>query len=126
MKIEFREGLLFTSISLVFRDSILIINDIVIDTGAAETLLSPDAVEKIGLVAKVGDNISSFYGVGGSFHNSFSKHVDKIKLGTIELEDVKVDFGVIDPSGRINGLLGLDLLMEIGAIIDLKNLFISV
>ena len=100
------------------------IDDVVIDTGAAETLLSPDSV--VGLVAEMGDNISSFYGVGGSFHDSFSKHVDKIILDTVELEDVKVDFGIIDPSGRINGLLGLDLLMEVGAIIDLENLTISV
>ena len=126
MKIELRDGLLFTSISLAFRGSTSIIDDVVIDTGAAETLLSPDAVEKIGLVAEMGDKISSFYRVGGSFHNSFSKHVDKIVLGAVGLEDVKVNFGVIDPSGRINGLLGLDLLMEIGAIIDLKNLIISV
>jgi hypothetical protein len=35
---------------------------------------------------------------------------------------VKIDFGVIDPKGYINGLLGLDLLMEMRAIIDLKNL----
>jgi len=35
---------------------------------------------------------------------------------------IKMDFVVIDPKGCINGLLGLDLLMEMGAIIDLKNL----
>lgn len=126
MKIEFRDGLLMTSISLTFRGSNLMIDGVVIDTGAAETLLSPEAVERIGLVAEMGDTISSFYGVGGNFHSSFSKHVDKIKLGMVELKDIKIDFGVIDPSGRINGLLGLDLLMEVGAIIDLKNLTISV
>jgi len=37
-----------------------------------------------------------------------------------------MDFGVIDPKGNINGLLGLDLLMKIGAIIDLKSLTITV
>ena len=86
MKIEFWNGLLFTSISLTFRGSTLIIDNIVVDTGAAETLLSPDAVEEIGLIAELGDNISSFYGVGGSFHNAFSKQVDRIGLGTVELK----------------------------------------
>ena len=37
-----------------------------------------------------------------------------------------MDFGVIDPKGNINGLLGLDLLMKIGAVIDLKRLSIMV
>ena len=37
-----------------------------------------------------------------------------------------MDFGIIDTKGEINGLLGLDILIEIGAIIDLKNLIIKV
>lgn len=58
MKIEFRNGLLFTSIGLTFRGSALVIENVVIDTGAAETLLSPEAVEEIGLVAELGDLLS--------------------------------------------------------------------
>lgn len=36
-----------------------------------------------------------------------------------------MDFGVIDPNGYINDLLGLDLLMTVGAIIDLGELAIK-
>lgn len=32
-----------------------------------------------------------------------------------------MDFGIIDSKGKINGLIGLDILIESGAIIDLKN-----
>lgn len=39
---------------------------------------------------------------------------------------MNIDFGIIDVRGEINGLLGLDILIEIGAIIDLKNLIIKV
>ena len=42
------------------------------------------------------------------------------------MDDIKVDFGVIDLSGHINGLLGLDLLMKVGAIIDLNNFIIEI
>jgi hypothetical protein len=46
-------------------------------------------------------------------------------LGEVSLEEVKMDFGVIDPKGYINGLLGLDLLMKLGAVIDLKKLSLT-
>jgi hypothetical protein len=57
--------------------------------------------------------------------HSFIKKVDKISMGDHVLEDFEVDFGVIDPNGQINGLLGLDILMKIGSVIDLKNLVIT-
>lgn len=125
MNIKFQDGLLFTSIQISFRGSTKVIENIVIDTGAAETIMSPDAVEDIGIFAELKDSVNSFYGVGGSLHNFFSKNVEKVKLGEVNLEEVKMDFGVIDPKGYINGLLGLDLLMKLGAVIDLKRLSVT-
>lgn len=103
-----------------------IIENVVIDTGAAETIISPDVVEDIGIIAEYNDSVNSFYGVGGSLHNFFSKKVAEINFGQVRLKEVKLDFGVIDPNGYINGLIGLDLLIKLGAIIDLKNLTLNV
>ncbi|MDO0824647.1 MULTISPECIES: aspartyl protease family protein [Desulfosporosinus] len=125
MNMKFQDGLLFTSIQISFRGNTKVIENIVIDTGAAETIISPDAVEDIGIFAELEDSVNSFYGVGGSLHNFFSKNVVKVKLGEASLEEVKMDFGVIDPQGNINGLLGLDLLMELGAVIDLRKLSLT-
>lgn len=125
MNMKFQDGLLFTSIQISFRGSTKVIENVVIDTGAAETIISPDAVEDIGIFAELEDSVNSFYGVGGSLHNFFSKNVEKIKLGDVSLEEIKMDFGVIDPKGYINGLLGLDLLMKLGAVIDLKKLLLT-
>jgi len=125
MNMKFQDGLLFTSIQIYFRGRTKVIENIVIDTGAAETIISPDAVEDIGIFAELEDSVNSFYGVGGSLHNFFSKNVEKVKLGEVSLEEVKMDFGVIDPKGTINGLLGLDLLMKLGAVIDLKRLSLT-
>jgi predicted aspartyl protease len=49
INITFRDGLLFTSMEIFFRGKSIVIDNIVIDTGAAETILSPDIVEEIGL-----------------------------------------------------------------------------
>jgi predicted aspartyl protease len=126
MKIEYRDGLLFASVNLSYGGHSKVIENVVVDTGAAETIISPDAVEDIGIFAELSDVVNSFYGVGGSLHNFFSKKVESVTLGDIELKDIKLDFGVIDPKGDINGLIGLDLLIKVGAIIDLKNLSISI
>ena len=64
MKIEFQDGLLFTSIEISFRGSTKVIGNIVIDTGAAESIISPDVVEELGIFAEPEDSVNSFYGVG--------------------------------------------------------------
>lgn len=125
IKIEYKDGLLFTSLEIFYRGNSLVIDNIVIDTGAAETIISPEVVEEIGIFAELEDYVHSFYGVGGSLHNFFSKQVDGITLGGIMLNKTKLDFGVVDPQGQINGLLGLDILMSLNAVIDLKELEMS-
>ena len=67
-----------------------------------------------------------YYGVGGSAHNAFIKVLDEIKLESHEIKNIEIDFCLIDNSGEINGLLGLDILMKIGALIDFKNLELRV
>lgn len=126
MNIEFRDGLLFTSIEIAYNDHYKILDNIVIDTGAASSIISPDAVDDIGLYAELGDRIIEYYGVGGSVHKSFVKLINAIKIGSCSINNIEMDFGMIDVNGEINGLLGLDLLIEVGAIIDLKKLMLKI
>jgi hypothetical protein len=125
MKLEYRDGLIFTSIEVSYKGKSKVINNVVLDTGAAGSIISPDAVDDIGVYAELGDKIMEYYGVGGSAHNAFIKVMDKISLGSNSIKMIEIDFGLIDNSGEINGLLGLDILMKIGAVIDLKNLVLS-
>lgn len=68
------------------------------------------------------DRLVQYYGVSGSVHNAFVKNIDQIKVDAMSIENIDIDFGIVDTKGEINGLLGLDISMKIGAIIDLKNL----
>lgn len=126
MELKFHEGLLFTSIEIKFRGKVKFIDNIVVDIGAAETIISPDVVEDIGIVAELEDNINSYYGIGGSIHNFFTKKIEEISFESVKLQQIKLDFGMIDPKGKINGLLGLDLLIQMNAMIDLKRLSMNV
>lgn len=125
MKLEYRDGLIYASIEIKYRNKSTKIDKIVVDTGAAETMISPDIVENIGIFAEKDDRIISYYGVGGSIHNAFEKTVDLIKFNDYQTNNISIDFGVIDPKGEINGLIGLDLLIKMGAIINLKTMEIE-
>jgi len=49
MKIEYRGGLLFTSIEISYIGRSKVIDNVVIDTGASHTLLSQEIVDDIGI-----------------------------------------------------------------------------
>jgi hypothetical protein len=125
MKLELRKGLLLTSLKVKHIGYEKIIDNIILDTGAAETLISSDAVLDIGIEARNGDSASSYYGIGGDLHSCFSKTIDSIEIDNILIEGIKLDFGEIDPHGVINGLLGLDLLLKLEAQIDLGELTVN-
>jgi hypothetical protein len=76
--------------------------------------------EDIGIYFENGDPLVSAYGIGGEEY-SFRKPVDFIKLGANEITEMKLDFGNLDDWG-INGLIGLDILMNGKFIIDLEKL----
>lgn len=126
MKLEYRDGLLFTAIEIVYKGKSKVIENVVVDTGAAGSIISPDIVDELGIYAELNDKIMEYYGVGGSTHIAFIKKIDNIIIGNERINNIEIDFGLIDQSGEINGLIGLDILMEVGAIIDLNELIIDV
>ncbi|MFD3258080.1 hypothetical protein ACE3MQ_05655 [Paenibacillus lentus] len=48
------------------------------------------------------------------------KKVKAIRLGAVNLSKIKLNFGVIDPQGQINGF-SVDVLMSLCAVIDLQK-----
>lgn len=121
MQIRPEDELLMTSMHITINGASKIIGNIVIDTGAAHSMLSSDAVDDMNIRYVNGDKLVTMYGIGGEEH-AFEKVLDSIRLGNIDLGSYGMHFGSLDPRGRINGLLGLDLLMKTGLVLDLKNL----
>jgi len=120
MQIDYHDGLLFTSMELVYRGRSKVINNMVIDTGAAKTLISQNAVEDIDIRVEMGDRIVTYYGIGGKEH-AFTKRIDSISLGSFQLREYDIDCSGMDYEG-INDLLGLDILLDAGFILDLDKL----
>ncbi len=121
MKIKLNNGLLYATLELTYNGKLKILDDIIIDTGAAHSIICPDIVEDLGIEDSPEDELITMYGIGGAQY-AYRKKIDGIKFGSCLVKGYKLDFGYIDENGRIKGLLGLDLLMEMGLILDLKNL----
>lgn len=119
MKIEYRDGLLFTSLEIMFRGKSTCIDNIVVDTGASQSLISQDCVEEIGIRVSGDDEVVTSYGIGGKEH-AFIKKVDRVTIDNYSLENFPLDFTMFEYED-INGLLGLDILIEADFMIDLKE-----
>lgn len=121
MKIEYIDGLLQTSLTLTYKGQSLIVDKLVIDTGASHTLLCSDVLADIGVFFETGDEIITAFGIGGE-ESCFRKTFDSIQLGNINIENYKLDVGSLHEKLPINGLLGLDLLMKANIVLNLAEL----
>jgi hypothetical protein len=122
MDIDLIDDLLQTSMTIIYKGISLTIDHLVIDTGAAHSLLSSDTVSLIGIKFQNGDKLVRSFGIGGDEY-SFRKRVDQIQLGSLILNDVNIDFGVFhEDIVHINGLIGLDILKNGELIIDLHSM----
>ncbi|KOA19639.1 hypothetical protein CLHOM_17280 [Clostridium homopropionicum DSM 5847] len=124
MNIYYYDKLICTSIRITSNGNTKIINNVVIDTGAVESILSSIAVKDIGIKITASDKTAVTRGAGGGKMRFFYKTIDELEIGDTILKNVKMDFGNIDPSGEINGLIGLDLLKLLHAVIDIDIPFI--
>lgn len=119
MQIEYKDGLLFTKITIRYNGLTKVINNIVIDTGASHTLISQDEVDDIGIKVTLEDDIITSYGIGGKEH-AFVKTVQSVEVGDFTLKNIELDFTSFKYH-NINGLLGLDILMSGKFNIDLNK-----
>lgn len=121
MNLDFRDGLLFSKISITHYEKSIIIPNVIIDTGASETILSIDAVDGLFSQYEPEDQIRFMSGIGGR-EASVRRKIHKIEFNSFRLAHYPIDFGRIGEDTRINGLIGLDILIPGKFIVDLNQL----
>lgn len=124
VNLEMKYGLPFTSIELVHNNKSITIDNVLIDTGSGGTVLKMDIVEEIDITIEATDTIETIQGVGGC-EFVYKKNIDKIKLDDIEIENFEAEIGVMDYGFEINGIIGIDFLTRIKAVIDLDKMIIT-
>jgi len=119
MKLLMRYNLPFIKIKVGYRNLSIDIPNILLDTGSATTILNADILYSIGVKPEANDTTSQIVGIGGE-ESVYHKIIDFIQLDNKLLYDFKIDVGILDYGFEIDGILGMDFLLEANAIIDLK------
>jgi predicted aspartyl protease len=114
----------FTAIIVSYKGMAIEIAQVLVDTGSASTILSADVVAGIKIVPSPEDVLYSIGGIGGS-EAVFSRRADYLQVGEHTIADFEVEIGGMDYGFEINGILGMDFLRAVGAIINLKEMTIE-
>ncbi|MGL5085808.1 MAG: retropepsin-like aspartic protease [Clostridium sp.] len=125
VNLEMKYGLPFCSIEIIHNNKSKVINNVLIDTGSGGTVFKMDIVEEIDITIEPTDTIETIQGVGGC-EFVYKKNIEKIKLRDLEVDNFEAEIGVMDYGFDINGIIGIDFLVKINAIIDLYKMVIKI
>lgn len=121
-RLQLKDGLLYTSVNLIYEGKCIVVDDVIIDTGAFHTIIATVYLEKLDITFSDDDELVKASGYGGTVSYSVRTKIDSIECEDIKINNMKIDFGEIDSNERVNGLIGLDFLRKAGVILDLVDL----
>lgn len=123
MRIKQRNGLLFVTLTITYDGVTQTISDLVLDTGAVQSIinLSAPGMDALDIGAEDQDEFVFLSGIGGS-EPALRKCMDRIQFDTFTIENTLMDFAHFDLHKDINGLLGLDILIPGRFVIDLDEM----
>jgi hypothetical protein len=125
MNIVLKYGLPFVAVTICYRDKVLLLERVLLDTGSAGTIFNADVVGEIDVQVEPGDFLNKIRGVGG-VEVVYSKLFDFVRVGEALLEGFEVEIGEMNYGMQIDGILGFDFIQAANLIIDSKELLITV
>lgn len=121
MKLYFEYGVPFAEIELINDGKRVKLSKVLIDTGSGTTIISTETAIELGLDQQPDDEINLVSGIGGT-ESVYEKHVSKIILDSVLINDFKVDVGAMLYSFGFDAIIGSDLLKKAKAIIDFDQM----
>lgn len=124
MQLQLRDSLPFCSVQVSFRGRSILLDDVLIDTGSARTILAADLVASIGISPEPDDALETIRGVGGT-EIVYTRQVDRIGVAGKTLSPFIVEVGAMDYGFKLDGILGMDFLRRADTILDMSHLSIQ-
>ena len=121
MQLTLKDDLPFAAVTVTYRGARLLLNDVLIDTGSATTVLAAERVAEIGIVPEPEDRLLMITGVGGT-EAVFTRKINRLQVDEQGLDEFLIEVGSMNYGFEINGILGMDFLAGSGAVIDLRRL----
>lgn len=123
-KLMIDEGLLLTDMEIQYKGKVLHLTRVLIDTGSSNSIISSDIAESIGISPDAEDTIYRVCGVGGS-EMVYSKILDSITIGHMKVEQIQIEIGSMNYGFNIEGIIGLNMLKRLKALINIEKLLIQ-
>jgi hypothetical protein len=120
MKIRVQDGLPYISATITHKGQTLTLENVLLDTGSAGTIFSADKVVAAGLEYGTDDTVHRIRGVGGA-EFVFTKHAESLAVGDLRLNNFEIEVGAMDYGFAIDGIIGIDFLSQVKAVIDLDR-----
>lgn len=124
MQLTFRHELAFVTATLTYSGVSIEIANVLVDTGAASTIINADLAADAGVFVSPTDTLRRLRGVGGHEH-VFSRRVDRLAIGSHGLDNFELEIGEMDYGFQLGSILGMDFLLAARAVIDLDRLTID-
>jgi hypothetical protein len=116
------DGLPIVSVSLGYKGRILILNNVLLDTGCSNTIFDTDEVEEVGLIIdRKNGRPTRMYGVSGESELCFEQTVRDLEIDHFLLDSFQLQLGITKETYGFNGILGNDFMIRSGLVIDLKG-----
>lgn len=119
MQLKLKYDLPCVTVRLGYQGAEIDVPDVVVDTGSGSTLIATDFAALAGILPLPQDKLRNVQGVG-DIEAVFIRRVDRLQVDDCALDDFEIDIGNMDFGFAINGLLGMNFLLQSDAVIDLK------
>ncbi len=114
-------GLPFVTAILRANGNEISLPNVLIDTGSAASVFRTDDLLKIGVQPALEASIRFVSGIGGR-EVVIEGMVDALSIDDLTASPFTIQMGRLEYGFAIDGIIGLDFLLQVGAIIDLENL----
>lgn len=95
MQLTFRYDVAFVTATLTYSGVSVEIADVLVDTGAASSIVNADLAADAGVYVSPTDTLRRLRGVGGHEH-VFSRRADRFAIGGHGLDNFELEIGEMD------------------------------
>ena len=121
VKIAIVNRLPMIRVDVEFQGRTIELDHVLLDTGSASTIFAMDALRALGLSWSLDDQLRSLSGIGG-YESIVDKVVDRVSIGAMSVSPMQIEMGGMDYGFELDGIIGLDFLLAVKAIIDFDRL----
>ncbi|NQZ05545.1 MAG: hypothetical protein HRT35_00150 [Algicola sp.] len=120
MTFIWHKGLPYISVVLNIGGVEIAFSNVLIDSGAASSLFNIEKLFENGLGVDKNDIICEMIGIGGTEY-VIQRQIHSAQIAQSTVVKPTVQFGEMDYGFDIEGLIGADILRDMGAVIDFRR-----